>query len=206
MPSNGQKIGALVRLPIFAGLWALFLAIKVPTIATGWVMVAALARYRDRDYADLPWWTRPWSNLEDWRGQVNHYQGCLPRWWVLEHGVGFWSFYRYHALRNGADGLRSFEWLDLDVDPARVRYWTPEFFVRYEPAQARAAHKRTIGYIAWQGLRAGTKVVRIWSDERHLVIKLGWRVEPNDAHDPYGPPELHQNEGFSTKFLAYRRG
>lgn len=195
------------RFPIFVVIWlAYIIVIKIPVNFAGLFVIPFMWGYRNVDYDKLPWWTRLWSNLEDWHGQVNSYASSLPRWWVQEHGIDFWSFYRYHALRNGGDGLRSIEWLDLDVDPDRVKYWTPEFFKFYEPADARRFNKKTIGYVAWQGWRAGMKIVHIWNDERHFVMKLGWRVEPNDAIDPHGPPSLNQNEGFATKFLVYRRG
>ncbi len=201
-----MKYEALVKLPIFVILWVAFLMIKIPVNLLALFVVPFMWEYRDVKYDNLPGWMRLWSNLEDWEGQVNSYENSLPRWWVVEHGKGFWAFYQYHAIRNAGDGLRSIEWLDLDVDKDRVRYWTPLFFTSYEPIGTRESGLKTVGYIAWQGLQAGMKIVHIWNDERHFVMKLGWRVEPQDAHTPRGPASLNQNEGFATKFLPYREG
>lgn len=208
-------MNALWRLPIFVTIWVIYLIfIKLPVNFLGLFVIPFMWEYRSVDYDKLPWWTRLWSNLEDWHGQVNSYNSSLPRWWVLTKGTGFWSFYRYHAIRNGGDGLRSIEWLDLDVDKSRVKYWTPKFFTTYEPKAMRdlagdeefSIDISTIGYIAWQGWRAGMKVIHIWSPTRHFVLKLGWRVEPNDAINPKGPASLNQNEGFASKLLVYREG
>ncbi|MGI9293430.1 MAG: hypothetical protein ACR2PS_05555 [Pseudomonadales bacterium] len=199
--------GVILRLPIFVAIWLVYLfVIKIPVNFLGLFVIPFMWRYRNTEYKSLPAWTRLWSNLEDWHGQVNHYASSLPRWWAMAHGINFWSFYRYHAIRNGGDGLRSIEWLDLDVDKDKVKYWTTKFFTIYEPATARTQKLSTIGYIAWQGWQAGMKVVHIWNDERHFVTKIGWRVEPSDAIAPRGPASLHQNEGFATKFLVYRKG
>lgn len=197
------------RLAVFVPVWALFLAIKIPTLVAGLVVVPFLYRYRAVDYADLPWFTRPWANFEDHQGGIHGVPGAsLPQWWIDREGAGFWSFYRYHAIRNPANGLRSFEWLDLDVEQERVRYWTPRYLAFYEPFYARPLKvgPRSYGYIAWQGVRAGVKFVHHWNAERHLVFKFGWRVEPRDAHEAPRAPELSDDAGFATKLLLYRRG
>jgi len=195
----------MIRLPIFILLWAGMLAIKIPVAFLGLAVVPLMHRYRHDNYSSLPWWTRPWANIEDWHGQMNSHQYSLPRWYVDKHGIGFRQFYRYHAIRNPAAGLRSFEWLDLDITPHLVEYWTPQFFAVYEPHRLRNVNRKSAGYFAWQGWRAGMKFIHIWNNEHHLVLKLGWRVEPNDVSDT-DVSELDRDSSFATKFLPYRKG
>ena len=192
------------------------ICIKIPTSLFGFFVVPFLYPYRDTDYKDLPWWTRPWSNLEDWTGQPGNFKSSLPRWWVLNtdfhpdykgHGTGFKSFYQYYALQNSANGLRSFKLLDLAIDPSKVQYKTNFKMKRYEPNEVRKLALTTVWYWAWQGFQAGFKIIHIWNDERHLVIKLGWRVEPEDASggDKYFDIGM-ENASFAGKVLLYRKG
>jgi len=213
----------VLRLPVFIIIWLVFLIfIKLPVNFIGLFVVPFMWKYRNVDYNKLPWWTRLWSNLEDWQGQINHYQSSLPKWWVLAHGTDFKSFWLYHAWRNGGDGLRSIEWLDLDMDPKKVEYWTSEYFARYEPVVLRGWELKTVGYLAWQGWQAGMKFIHIWPDKKrdlkiwkwtlikagpkHFVMKWGWRVEPSDAVNPHRTEILTDDASFASKFLPYRNG
>lgn len=200
----------MYRLLGFIPIWLGFICIKAPTWVCGLVVVPFIYPYRETEYVDLPWWTRPWSNPEDHKGGHASYSQSLPKWWIDSKGISFKSWYWYHALRNGANGLRSFEWLDLDIDPERVRYKTNLYRKRYEPRALRQAgidNARTAWYLCWQGPRAGCKVVHIWNDERHLVMKLGWRVQPSDTTEEIDPNGLRvRDSGFASKLLVYRRG
>lgn len=211
---------ALWRVPIFALIWMAFLLIKVPTLIAGWVVVPYMYKYRGTLYDKLPAWTRPWSNPEDWKGGPKTFVNSLPKWWVTEQiegksrGSGFWSFYQYHALRNGANGLRSFELLDLDIVEDEVLWFgtsDAEGFPleKYEPWYVRPnfTGTNTYWYFAWQGWQAGFKFVHHWNENRHFVCKLGWRVEPNDAYEPIDPKGIrHDDAGFATKLLPWREG
>jgi len=194
----------MIKLPIFILMWAGMLAIKIPTWLLGFVMVLFLHKYRHKNYDTLPWWTRPWANPEDWEGQSNSGTYSLPDWYIEKHGVGFRQFYQYHAIRNPANGLRSFELLDLDIAPEKVRFITKLEAWPYEPAIIRGMFLKSNWYFAWQGYRAGFKYIRIWNDERHFVMKFGWRVEPRDATDTVDSPD--EDSSFATKFLPYRKG
>ena len=123
----------MIRLPIFILVWIGFLLIKIPTLIAGYFVVPFIYRYREVPYDDLPWWTRPWANPEDHKGGHASYAQSLPKWWIEKEGISFWSWYKYHALRNGANGLRSFEWLDLDIDGMLVDYRTAEYHKVYAP-------------------------------------------------------------------------
>ena len=185
----------IMRLPIMLLMWAGMIVLKVLWIPTGWVAVPFLWKYRFTDYADLPGWTRPWSNLEDWQGQPNHYAGSLPKWWVLRRkaegfeGTDFRSFYRYHSFRNGADGIRSYPLLNVNLYDGGIKFYSPQYMDRYEPYDIRREGKRAAGYFAWQGWQAGMKWVFIYNSKYHASIKLGWRLEPRHKYSPTNKQE-----------------
>jgi hypothetical protein len=208
-------IKSILIAPVFIIPWILFMALKLPTALLGVVMIPLIYPLRARDFDDLPWWTTPWANPEDWtggpKGIAPH---SLPSWWIEREGTGFRSFFLYHCIRNPANGLRSIEALDLDIDQHKVQYRTNILvddlpLQWYEPWHIRKAQPelKTIWYFAWQGFKAGFKIVHLWNDERHLVIKLGWRVEPKDAHFHVNPEgQRSQGAGFASKVLLYREG
>lgn len=187
-------------------LWTYFLPVGL--VFLGLVMVPLLWRYRDTDYDDLPWWTRLWSNPEDWRGRGNMYTGSLPRWWVIKEGSSFKSFFRYHAIRNPANGVRSIELFDLTIaEPRRIRFVRSANFSerRYDVSAIREAGLKTVWYLAWYKWQAGFELIHIWNDKRHLVIKFGWRVEPSDK-EFYISNLGTQDASFASKILLYREG
>jgi hypothetical protein len=195
----------LLKLPIFMLAWLGVLAVKIPTALSGFLIVPFLYKYRDVNYENLPSWTRPWANPEDWEGRGNG-SSSLPIWWIKLHGESLKSFYHYHAIRNPANGLRSYEWLDADIDPSLVEWSTNYYMPRYEPSTLRKVEKKTIWYIAWVGYRAGIKIIHIWNDERHLVIKFGWRIEPSDRHETDTDTLGLKDASFASKILFYRKG
>lgn len=224
----------MLKLPIFILMWIVMICIKIPTAFFGFFVVPFLYQYRDTDYKDLQWWTRPWSNPVNWTGQPGNYKSSLPLWWVEDSdvyeyykglGTGFWSFYRYYARRNSANGLRSFKWLALNIDPSKVKYKTNFKMKRYEPNEVRKLALTTAWHFTWQGFKSGFKIIHIWPDKkkdthywffgsrvirkgpRHLVIKLWWRIEPEDASggDKYFDIEM-KSAGFALKVLLYRWG
>ena len=233
---NKRKVilEATAKFVFFIIAWILFLIVKIPTVILGLVAVIFLWQYRSTYYRNLKSWTRPWANPEDWKGGPQSYENSLPEWWVIKHlsvyahwwhrivnifkhkykptgtknrGAKFWSFYKYHALRNPANGLRSYELLDLDIDMARVKYITNIMMTYYEPRDMRNLLKarKTAAYICWQGLKAGVKIVHLWNDKKHFVLKIGWRIEPKDQQQmPTGIRSI--DAGFATKFLPYRKG
>jgi hypothetical protein len=202
-------LALLVRLPFFLVLWVLFLAIKIPTLLLGFVVVPFLYRYRHKPFMSVPAFFRPWQNPEDWNDGPKGQEDSLPQWWVDQKGVGFRSWYHYHALRNGANGLRNFELLDLTIEKRLVRYWTPTYHRYYEPwyQRKRKDGPSVYGYWAWQGWQSGAKFVWQWSKTRHWVIKFGWRVEPRDAMEKIDPDGIRSEDaGFASKFIPWRKG
>lgn len=206
--------------------WIAIVAVKVPTALSGLVVVAALYLYRKRLFDEVPKIFLPWQNPEDWYGGPEGTVHSLPQWWINGHGSGFYSWWHYHAVRNPANGLRNYEWVDLEIVPEKVKFWTPEYLRFYEPWHTRKHHPelKSYGYICWQDWRMGVKFVHIWPDlkkdivlwkwtlakagPKHLVFKFGWRVEPRDASGliDKGGQRAIDGAGFASKILIYRDG
>lgn len=199
------------RLTYFVPIWIMFMAMKLVVVILGLIITPFLWEYRFRSYehviAKHPW-IKPWVNPEDWEGGPSSHAQSLPAWWIGRHDgeIGFWMWYLYHAIRNPANGLRSIEWLDLDIIPDLVNYKTNAYMVRYEPKSVRNVRLKTVWYLCWQRGQAGFKLIHIWNDERHLVIKLGWRVEPSDQFDDKPFTMGIEDASFASKFLFYRKG
>ena len=241
----------LKSFPLFFLYWLGFAAIKLPTAILGFLVVPFLYSYRHKEFDEVPKVFLPWQNPEDWKGGHRGTEHSLPNWWIKEpvddikipllkivirkareaRGFGFWSWYKYHAIRNPANGLRNFESLDLDIMPTLVEHYTDAtsrkleagYRLRYEPTTMRKDGVKTAWYIAWQGYQAGVKVVHVWPDlkkdikilkwtllkagPRHFVFKFGWRIEPKDRDIPIDPNGTRVDDaGFASKFLPYRKG
>ncbi len=211
-----------LRIPGMLVLWVGMLAIKFVVFLMGLVAIPFMWKYSAIDYNNLPNWARLWSNIEDWQGQPNHWGNSLPRWWVDSRGAKFWSFFKYHALRNPANGLRAIDPFGLSIEENKVCYVsTYETFAdaessgNYEPGRMRRKGRRVSAYFAWQGWKAGMDFVYIWSADRHMSIKIGWRVNPEHvnfievsmANRAYQRIKLlRENVSFASKVLLWRRG
>jgi hypothetical protein len=173
---------------------------KAPVYILGYLMVPLVYRYRDTDLKDLPFWAKLWANPEDWTGGTEGYTNSLPHWWKMREGNDFKAFYKYHAFRNGADGLRNFPKLQLRINPDRVEYWTPKYFRHYEPWYDRTPGLRF--YIAWQGVWMGLKLQRVKEDS-YWEVKWGWRVHPSDAHHSLAEDSARRILGasFANKYV-----
>lgn len=201
-------MSTLLKVPVWIGLWLLVMAVKLPTALMGTFMVPFLYKYREVDYKDLPWWTRPWANPEDWHGALGSWgEESLPWWWIKREGRGFKSWYTYHAIRNPANGLRSYSLFSANIDPEKLRYKRNSYHgAKYWPHQIRSSGHSTAWHVTWQGFKMGMEIVHIWNAERHLVIKLGFRMEPRDVAIPKGLDLGMTNASFASKFLLYRKG
>lgn len=180
----------------------------------------------------MNWYDRPLNTIKKGLTMLlNVFGRAAPDWQfqgyiLLPRGTGFFSFYHYYAIRNAANGLRAIDPIRLSIDWDRVGYLSSlsshfsldslsESYGTYEPEPLRRDGRKWAGYIAWQGWYAGMKVVYIWNKDRHLVIKIGWRIEPADVN-PLPEGESHEfyttqavlrnNRSFAMKVGLYRRG
>ena len=192
----------------FAPIWWFYqLLIKIPTAFLGLFVVPLLYKYRHLDIKDTPAWARPWINPEDWTGGVKNYYGSLPTWWTKDNGSDLKSFWRYHAIRNPADGLRNYKWLNLRINPEKVYYWTDKPRKHYEPWFNADGDKvpRVQWYICGQNVWVGVKLQWI-REKTYSEFKFGTRIEPWDAingPDPKGSRAIH-GASFASKLILRR--
>lgn len=138
---------------------------KFPVRLLGFFIVPFLWPLRKRPIGDMPRALMPWVNPEDWTGGYRRFPpeyNCLPQNMGLRGG--FWSFYWYHAGRNGGDGLRNYDW-----HVARIISDDIEF--QYHDN----------GYTVYQD-RYGSWFRRynLWGN-KELQVKYGFRMKPEDA-------------------------
>lgn len=203
-------VTVMLWMPIWLLMWAVQIFFKLLVAIPGVFIIPFLYRYRFTDIDNLPLWAILWANPEDWHGGHRNYDGSIPTWWMKRErkpgvpwGDSRYSFWRYHARRNPADGLRNIGWLQLWIDMDKVRYLTPKYFDHYEPWSDRTPGWRF--YIAWQGPYMGMKLQ--WVREKsYSESKLGFRVEPRDAHHPLAENSARRHLGasFASSFRPYR--
>ncbi len=142
-------------------LYALLMNLsKIPVILLGYFVVPFLWPLRKRPAHKMPSWLMPWVNPEDWTGgyrKFGPFLNCVPPN-IYGKTPGLWGFYKYHAFRNGGDGLRNYEWHIARINPSQLD-------VKYHDN----------GYTVTQGK------YRSWYREFGKVqIKFGFRMVPND--------------------------
>jgi hypothetical protein len=143
---------------------------KIPVIVAGLFVVPFMYRLRAVPAQNMPAKYRPWLNPEDWTGGYREFPpeyGCVPPD-LQERYSGLWGFWKYHALRNGGDGLRNYDW-------HVARYEEDAMSFRY--------HK--YGYYVEQGIYGSW----MWSFTR-VKIKFGWRMKPTDSLNGYNPNSI----------------
>lgn len=195
-------------LPSMLILWALQITLKAVVAFLGLFVVPFMYRYKDTHMRWVPSIFRPWLNPEDWTGGIAGNVGSIPDWWRTRMGDGKWSFYKYHAIRNPADGLRNYKWLNLQINPDKIYYVTDKPRQFYEPWYRAAGdeRKRVQWYLCWQNVWLGLKVQWI-RQETYTEFKLGFRIEPWDTQgglDPSGSRAIH-GASFASKFILNRK-
>lgn len=203
-----MKLARALLLPPGAAMWWLWsFLIKGIVAALGLLVVPLTYRYRYTPIKEVPGLLRPWLNPEDWYGGTQNYAGSVPQWWIDREGDTFWKFYKYHAIRNPADGLRNYEWLNLQINPDRIQYKTDKFRKYYEPWYTAEGDTipRKQWYLCWAGIWAGFKWQWI-REKTYTEFKVGFRIEPNDAvegPDPKGSRAKH-GASFASKLILNR--
>lgn len=152
--------------------------IKIPVILLGLVMVPVMWFYRRTPIKDVPKVLLPWCNPEDWFGGYRQFPvqyNCVPP--NLYGGKrGFWEFFKYHAFRNGGDGLRNYEWHNC----------------KYVHEDMVLVYKNDNGYRIQQG-KYGS-IGRYWFNKRYYT-KYGFRCTPRDVKEGYDPKSFRWNFG-----------
>ena len=189
-------------------VWIPQIALKAVFGVLGLFVMPLMYKYRYTDLEHIPPFLKLFANPEDWTGGHNNYHGSVPPWFREKMGnrSDFWKFYKYHAIRNPTDGLRNVKWLQLWINPEKVHYWTPELYRHYSSWWIDRNFTGVIGYIAWQGLKMGLKV-QWYRKDSYSEVKFGFRVEPNDAHEPLPIKSARRMYGasFANKVLINRK-
>lgn len=213
-------IKLLIR-AIFAG-WPQKIA-SLPFQVAGWFIMPFLWKYRAVDLAQMKAehkWATPWMNPEDWTGgYLNHgpEMECIPKN-LREDYHGFWGFYRYHALRNRAHGLRNYDWFAPKLNEGHIEYLTNEYCESYSDwwlwSRGKAVPGKSYWYFAScngsmdHARLLGFKYVRYFKafDKlRYYECKFGWRVNPKDALG-YNEKSLRWKYGTSATFQPFKIG
>ena len=168
----------------------------IPYEIAGFFVVPFIYKYRNSDLEFMKKYhpkLLPWVNPEDWtNGWRGHQPGdnCVPDD-LRPRFSGRWGFYRYHAMRNRAHGLRNFDWHNLQLKDGHISYVTNEEIPVYQDWWIWKNMYPKAGdcwwHVTWQEEHIGFKSIRYFKflgKLRCWEVKLGWRIGPYDAHGP----------------------
>jgi len=168
------------------------LLLRIVTAAAGLIAVPLMLSTDNRP----AWLWRPWH---DPTGQAS--------WWpakaetrnpIARRFPNFW----WSAVRNPANGLRTYPLLTCDVDPLRLEWRDND--LPTNPGPLRRTGERVGWFYAWQGAYSGLWLCVLWSDSRHMKLRIGWKLVPDeDRFDNEWRPE---RAGFAMSVLPFRRG
>lgn len=181
--------------------------ISLPFEIVGLAVVAYIYRYRDVDLAHMKTlhkWAMPWVNPEDWTGGWRGFKpgdNCVPAD-MREEFSGFWGFYRYHALRNRAHGLRNYSWYNAKMKEGEIEYVTPDYCKAYSDWWLFKNRDLKPGsrfwFVSWQGFYCSYKYIRYFSFRGKLYYihwQAGWRIKPVDAEEGYKESSMRWKYG-----------
>ena len=174
-------------------LWLPMFALRAGVAALGLFMVPLMLSTDNRP----AWLFRPWhdpSGVAPWwlnylAGNGNFISRRFPNFW--------WS-----AVRNPANGLRTYPLLTCDVDIARLEWWHNDRPTN--PAPLRATGKRLGWFYAWQGPYSGFWLCYLWNSERHAKVRIGWKLLPDEPQ--FKTEWKPATAGFALSILPYRKG
>lgn len=170
----------------------MFLA-RLVGAALGLLMVPLMLGLRNRP----AWLFRPWhdpTGVAPWwsnylAGNGNFISRRFPNFW--------WS-----AIRNPANGLRTYKWMSCDVDVTRLEWKDND--APTNPGPLRRAGKRLGWFYAWQGPYSGLWLCFLWNKERHAKVRIGWKLVPDEPQ--YIGEWKPIRAGFALSILPYRKG
>jgi len=105
-------------------------------------------------------------------------------------------------VRNPANGLRTYPLLTCDVKTSRLEWRDND--LPTNPGPLRKTGKRAAWFYAWHGPYYGLWLCVLWNKERHMKLRIGWKLVPEEAQfDNEWKPE---RTGFAASILPWRRG
>jgi hypothetical protein len=191
--------------------WAVQIAIKIPWMLIGLVAQPFMFKYRNVLLSDLPWYIKLFANPEDQPGGYPGYPDSFPKFWHNRMAAEGWSLrwahFLYHGIRNPADSLRLVKFLNVIPKPDKIKFITNRYLRHYEPRELTKYGEKFAYYFCWQDFWLGMHIVYVWSDERYLTFKFGFRIHPADQFPKHIDPNGTRNQigaSMATKFLPYR--
>ena len=164
-------------------LWLPMAALKGALVLLGLVAVPLMLATRNRP----AWLWRPWYNP---RTGLD-----VPSWFT---GSRFW----WNAVRNPANGLRTYPWITVKIDPNDVG--SRSNGLPTNPGPLRMVGRRVAWLYAWDGIYSGFWLCVLWSKTRHMKIRLGWKILPEDSVEI--EEWRRDGAGFAMAFIPYRKG
>jgi len=171
--------------------WAGAASIKAAAVAFGLFAVPLMLACRERPR----WLWRPWidpSGIPAW------YWRYAARHPVARYAPRFW----WLAIRNPANGLRTYRWLTCDLDAARFEW--RDNGMPTNPGPLRKAGGRVGWLYAWQGVYSGLWLCVIWNDSYHMKLRIGWKLVPDEVQ--FAEEWKPARAGFAGSVLFFRRG
>lgn len=186
-----------MKVPFQLFLIVMMAALKLAVTVLGAVAVPLMLATSNRP----AWLWRPWFNPEEGLGLPAWYPRYISRYgnWLSRRFPRWW----WNAIRNPANGLRTYSVLSVEIEPSRVR--TIGNGLPSNPAPLRKAGGRFSWFYAWQDNYAGFWICAIWSATKHMKLRIGWKILPDDV-DEVSEEWRADKAGFAFSVLPWRRG
>jgi hypothetical protein len=176
----------MIRLLALIGMGLL----KALVTLVGLVAVPFMLLTKDRP----KWLWRPWSNPTDGNYGPSWWPRYAQNHWFAKYFPNYW----WCAIRNPANGLRTYKYLTVSVDDT---YKFKGNGLPVEPSQLRELEKRFGWFYAWQGIYSGFWICAVWTKKRHMKFRIGWKIVPEQYRE-WRP----EKAGYALAFLPWRKG
>ena len=181
--------------------WGFLLVSNLLLDVLGLFVVAATIPFRvsgvsgsdGRPIVNLPRWV--WLFGNDYDGLLGDKRG----WWAANTPFGwpvdsFLAMWWWAAVRNPVNNMRFVKLWQAPVKGSTITY-KGDYFVRDKPGSAGWQFVKTEnGGKCWYGFY----LVHQWSETRAFVIRMGFKVQPDDAGTDGEP------KGMTTKINPYK--
>jgi len=191
--------------------------VSLPFEIVGLVVVPLAGMYRKKPLSEVPSVFLPWANPEDWTGGYLDHRpedNCVPNN-LRDRYRGWFGFYRYHALRNRAHGLRNFSWFTLKLDQDSIGFKTNIYMPFYahwwiqQYIPTKIFSGASFWFLAWQNQHVGYTYLRyfkIFGKMYWFRSKAGWRIGPRDKREGFDPRSTRWVHGSSVAFSLLKFG
>ena len=174
-------------------LWAPMLVLRAVVAALGLVMVPLMLAFTNRP----AWLFRPWYDPTG-----------VAQWWpayVEREGNAFvkrFPMFWWFAIRNPANGLRTYSGLACDVFQSQLKWRDND--LPTNPKPLRATGKRLGWFYAWHGVYSGFWACVLWNKTHHAKFRIGWKLVPDE--EQFRHEWKPDRAGFAASVLPWRKG